>query len=270
MVNAMEHRNPFPGMNPFMERRWRDVHLKLIAFISNELGVEMPESYSALAEEQVHVFGDDAGVYYPDISIVDEPWKRGLPPVWTPEHESGVDRVVAEPEIVNVETPPERWIEVRHDDGTLVTVIEVISPTNRESGRLAFLTKRRDYIAAGVNVVEIDLLRQGRRLIDLDARDYQRRFPNAGEHYTVCAIRAGMPDRREIYICTLRQRLPVIRVPLRAPDPDVPLDLQKMLDRVYESGRYWKLNYQEPLDPALPEAEQSWVAEQLRKSGFVA
>jgi len=62
----------------------------------------------------------------------------------------------------------------------------------------------------------------------------------------------------------------VIRIPLRPPDPDVPLDLQKMLDRVYESGRYWKLNYQEPLEPALPEAEQSWVAAQLSKSGLVA
>jgi hypothetical protein len=32
-------------------------------------------------------------------------------------------------------------------------------------------------------------------------------------------------------------RLPMIRIPLRPPDPNVPLDLQKMLDLVYVSGR---------------------------------
>ncbi len=36
----------------------------------------------------------------------------------------------------------------------------------------------------------------------------------------------------------LSDRLPVIRVPLRGSDPDVPLDLQAAFDHVYDSGAY--------------------------------
>lgn len=262
----MSETNPFPGMNPFMETRWRDVHLKMIALICEELGGEMPAAYSAMAEEHIEVSGGSSQNYYPDITIMDESWRRGLPPVWQPEKIGQI--AVAEPEIVEVDAPPERWVEVRHDDGRLVTVIEIISPTNRLAGRGAFLAKRKDYINTGVNVVEIDLLREGQWLVDLERKFYDRRFGTA-EHYNALTIRAGLPTRREIYICPLRQRLPVIRIPLRYPDPDVPLDLQRLIDHIYKTGRYWKLNYTEPASPGFNAEDQAWVNEQVKTAGLI-
>ena len=51
----MNTTNPFPGMNPFMEQTWPDVHLSLIGFVREALGVELPEDLVAKAEQQVDV-----------------------------------------------------------------------------------------------------------------------------------------------------------------------------------------------------------------------
>ena len=57
-----------------------------------------------------------------------------------------------------------------------------------------------------------------------------------------------------MYPGPLRERLPTIRIPLRATDPDVPLDIQTLVDRCYTTGRYWNLDYKRTLWPALAEA----------------
>ena len=249
-------------MNPFMERRWADVHLSIIGLIRQRLGVKLPASYSPIAENHVSVVGGEAVGYYPDVAVVDEPWKRGETQDWSPEGEV----VSGAPVVFEVDAPPERWVEIRHDDGQLVTVIEVVSPANRESGRDEFLKKRRDYIAAGVNVVEIDLLREGRSLIDVPQKMYVSRMGSA-EHYTVMTIRARKAKRREIYKCLLREPLPVVQIPLRYPDQDVSLELQPMIDEIYTTGRYWKLDHKAPLDPPLSAEDAAWAAELLAAAG---
>lgn len=263
---AMNHENPFPGLNPYMERRWGDVHVKLTALIAMELGTELPQNYSAIGEQQVDVKGGESKRYSPDVMLVDESWKQGLPPVWKPDSTGG--STAPEPLIVEVGAPPERWVEIRHDDGDLVTVIEVISPTNRGSGRLEFESKRKDYIAAGVSVVEIDLLRAGKRLIDLGDKSFIQRF-GKDEATTVCTIRSGFPSRREVYLCPLREPLKSVRIPLRHPDPDVVLNLQQLVNRVYITGRYWKLDFTKPLDPPLNDEDQAWANERLQAAGLL-
>ena len=260
---VMQRTNPFPGMNPFMEQRWGDCHHTLMGCIRRDLGSELPDTYSAVVEEAVSVVGSEASGYRPDVAIVGDSWKQGVPETWNP----ALNTEATAPVIVEVEEIPERWIEIRHDSGELVSVIEIISPTNRESGREDFLRKRRDFVAAGVNVVEIDLIRGGQRLIDMQRKEYVKRF-GSGNHYTICTIRARYPKRREIYCCTLKDRLPIFRVPLRYPDPDVTLDLQKLVDEVYATGRYWKLDYQSPLDTPLTDDESAWVAERLSAAGL--
>jgi len=47
--------NPFPGMNPYLEQSWQDVHTRLIAAISNTLGETLPDGLVARAEEAVAV-----------------------------------------------------------------------------------------------------------------------------------------------------------------------------------------------------------------------
>ena len=63
----------------------------------------------------------------------------------------------------------------------------------------------------------------------------------------------------------LRERLPRIRVPLAGDDPDVPLDLQAGLARVYEDGAYdEQIDYGKPCHPRLSSEDQAWAAELLR------
>ncbi|RFC47528.1 MAG: Protein of unknown function DUF4058 [Verrucomicrobia bacterium] len=273
---AHTNQNPFPGMNPFMEQRWSDAHLSLIAYCREELGLTLPDAYSAIGQEHVSVEGSGSSSYYPDVAIVEETWRRGIPSVWTPEVESGdkpswaagARAPVRMPRIVRRELPKERWVEIRHDDGHLVTVIEITSPANRGAGRLAYLTKRADYQAAGVNVVEIDLLRGGKRLLDMTEEQVRAEFGEAGETYFISATRYFDPDRLEVYPCPLREPLPSIHIPLRYPDLDVSLDIQRLVNRCYETGRYWKLDYTAPLVPPLNEDDAVWMAERLREAGL--
>lgn len=60
MVDRMiSTKNPFPGMNPWLQRKWSDVHTKLIAFISEALTAELPQDLAAYAEERVSLESDD-------------------------------------------------------------------------------------------------------------------------------------------------------------------------------------------------------------------
>ena len=60
----------------------------------------------------------------------------------------------------------ERWIEIKRlPDLTLVTAIEILSPTNESGlGRTDYLVKRREFLDQPVHLVEIDLLLGGYRL----------------------------------------------------------------------------------------------------------
>lgn len=254
----MNTQNPFPGMNPFMEQTWPDVHLSLIGYIRDLLGEELPDDLQAKAEQRVDVVGGDGQFYRPDVVVLEDPWKQGLPPVWTPDA-SGV--TVTEPTLLLAEQEPERWVEIRTDQGKLVTVIEVLSPANKSSLRESYLAKRRDFLHSGVNVVEIDLLRQGALTVNVGGTNYERRFAGVGDHYVTCVTRAALPQRREVYVTPLRESLPVIRIPLRQTDPDVPLDIQSLINRCYATGRYWKLDHAlVRLDPPLSGDDAEWAA----------
>src|SRR5947207_13180734 len=48
-------RSPFPGMDPWLEFSWRDVHARLIIYIANQIQRQLPESLVARAEETVSI-----------------------------------------------------------------------------------------------------------------------------------------------------------------------------------------------------------------------
>jgi len=72
----------------------------------------------------------------------------------------------------------------------------------------------------------------------------------------------------EFYPVDVRSRLPRVRVPLNPEEPDVVLDLQAALARVYEAGAYHlRIDYnREPLTP-LTADEASWANEWLIARG---
>jgi hypothetical protein len=84
----------------------------------------------------------------------------------------------------------------------------------------------------------------------------------------VAATRASRPWHRELYYCSLRERLPAVRVPLRATDLDVPLDLQPLIDSIYRTGRYWQVSRREIPGPPLPADDAVWAEDRLRQVGL--
>ncbi len=123
-----------------------------------------------------------------------------------------------------------------------VTAIEFLSPTNKvsESGRSAYRKKQHDLLIAGVNVVEIDLLRDGEFVLAVPPENLPA---PSREPYRACVVRAQRRSAAEHYHLPLRDRLPAIRIPLRPTDDDVALDLQALIDQIYVHGRYAGIDY---------------------------
>jgi Protein of unknown function (DUF4058) len=63
---------------------------------------------------------------------------------------------------------------------------------------------------------------------------------------------------------------PRIRIPLAAEDPDVPLDVQGLVEQTYEAGSYVdRLNYQSACRPPLSAETQQWADQLVRNSSLV-
>ena len=137
----------------------------------------------------------------------------------------------------------------------------MLSPSNkRPENWFGYQRKILDCLDAGVNVVEIDLVRGGRHTVQVPEDGLR---PVAGTHGIICVTRAARRRRHEVYRWALRERIPAVRIPLRSTDPDIPLDLQPLINRCHKFGRYWQGTGREELRPPLPEEEAAWAAEIL-------
>jgi hypothetical protein len=110
--------------------------------------------------------------------------------------------------------------------------------------------------------VEINLLRAGQWILAVPPGRIPLSYRTP---YQVCVRRGWRPNTAEVYRAPLRERLPIISVPLRESDGDVPLDLQTLIDQCYRNGRYDQdIDYKSQPDPPLDPADASWVDELLR------
>ncbi len=246
-------------MDPYLEKRWGDVHTRLCAYVGELLQPQLPPDLRARAEERV-LFEDANGdeplaVYRPD-SIVTE-FRPGAGPM------TGAGSVATiEPLRVErpTEPPVDRWVRIiDHTNGNrVVTVIEFLSPYNKTKGRLnrEYRAKVSDYLRSDVNFVEVDLLRGPRHRLEIDHEDLPDERPG---DYLVCINRGIDRGLWEVYPLPLRDRLPVIAIQLRPNDRDVGLDLQQLIDRIYLAGGHDDINYEKPLDTPLSPADTDWL-----------
>lgn len=156
-----------------------------------------------------------------------------------------------------------RWMEVVEVSVAekVITAIEVLSPFNKRpgDGMVQFQQKQEEYRQARVSRIEIDLLREGRRMFEFP----QRLLPAEQiKPYYVTVRRASKPLWTELYAIDLREPLPVIEIPLRANDEDVKLDLQPLIEHVYRTGRF-PIDYDEPCDPPLEGEDAVWARQWL-------
>jgi hypothetical protein len=166
------------------------------------------------------------------------------------------------------EPETQRFVEIREvsSDSRLVTVVEVMCPSNKRpgEGQEQYLRKQQELRQAGVSLVEIDLLRGGDWVVAVPLVALE---PNVRTLYRVVVRRGWLRFQAEYYPIALADRLPMINVPLRRADTDVLLDLQALLEQCYENGGYDDINYTKTPEPPLAAAAARWAAQLLRRAG---
>lgn len=270
--------SPFPGMDPYLEapRRWPDVHQRLITYITDALQPAIRPRYHARMGERVYVMNPPRAIA-PDIFLIKRPQPDvGGRRVREPNISYSVPAIEADVPLL-IDMPPveyrEPFIEIVQGDGDLITVIEVLTPANKTpgEGRRQYLRKQEQLLASSLHLVEIDLLAAGMPTLYVAQTELVAVPPVPPHRYLVSVRRGTEPDRFETYPLSLPNRLPRIRVPLAAPDPDVALDVQAVFDRCYANGDYADLiNYQK--DPAAPLSpdEATWLNGLLQECGLRA
>jgi len=195
-------KSPFPGLDPYLEMNWGDVHTSIIAAAVATLNGILPDDLVARAEERLAVVSNpcedldeqrvQAGVRISQLD--DEHEEQGELAV------AATAGGVARPVILQALTEPgvQRYVEIQDArGGQTVTVIELLSPSNKRGrGMDEYVRKRSELFSADVHVVEIDLVRKGnwRQLLLPYAIPGRYHTP-----YRVIVWRAGDRGRVELY-----------------------------------------------------------------------
>src|SRR5437588_274558 len=118
-------RSPFPGMDPYLERQWRDVHADVMALTRTALNQTLPDDLVARMEERVvidHVGYDRPRAIFPDVRVFEDPSSANA-------GSTASSTAVAAPIVLTLETEEhtETYVTILdRDGGQLVTVIECL------------------------------------------------------------------------------------------------------------------------------------------------
>ena len=259
-------KSPFPGMDPYLERHWGDVHSRFVLYACDQMQGGLPSDLFARVEERVYV--ENEGIQdrsiRPDVRVVEHGNGGGLA--------VGVQSeiVVAEPYVLYIDNEPatETFIEIREvgSGNRVITVVEFLSPTNKTpgEGRRSYRKKQNELKEAKVSLVEIDLVRTGKSVFSIAPHEIPAHIRAP---YHVVVRRGWDWTKAEIYPLALRERLPAFRIPLRQTDPDIALNLQMLVDQCYVNGRYSTLDYQVAAAPPLEGSDAEWADQLLREAG---
>ncbi len=246
--------SPFPGMDPYLEDPaiWPDLHDALAGEIRNELNQTLPSPYYARLEMRPElgiiagggvrqrIFQDVTVVRHPRLSAVVE-----TPGVATLERPR---RAVSRSIGLKIRTDRIRhhFIEIRDpaQGHKLITLIEIVSPSNKRPGpdRDLYESKQGEVLESDANLIEIDLLRGGRRILPTSQLEGLVQALDPSPTYLVLVNRAwwrdGTGDEYQVFPVEQREWLPCILVPLKQGEEEVPLDLQFVFNRAYDTGPY--------------------------------
>jgi hypothetical protein len=225
-------KSPFPGMDPYLELHWRDVHHSLCTYARDAL---QPQVRPAL------------------LARIDE---------W----------LVVESEVASnrfSEAPTEGFIQIvdATNDDKLVTVIAFVSPTAKATGKgqSEYRRWRNSFRDSEVSVVEIDLIYSPTWVLrpPLDQVPPKLRIP-----YRICVESGWEPRSFYLYPLSIQQTLPKIGIPLGRHDRHAVLDLQDLIEKTYENGAYDQINYKlGPGIPDIPPEIADWISKTLHDAG---
>jgi Protein of unknown function (DUF4058) len=257
--------NPFPGMDPYLEGPfWTSIHHNLIEEIARQLSAKLRPKYFAITEARVTIATPDPIEQFdlqrrnPDVYIVPS-GKGGI-----------VSGTATSGNSIMLQTllPEEReqtFVEIRDAKSrTLVTAIEVLSPTNkRGDGLEEFRKKRLELLASSTHYLEIDLLRIGER--------YPVMGPLPSVPYFVFLSRVSQRPRVQTWPIPLAEALPVVDVPLLPEEAEATLDLQSAWSTIYELFGYDQVvdHRLPPVVPLSPD-QMTWATDCLQRSGVLS
>ncbi|MBT9317755.1 DUF4058 family protein [Leptothoe spongobia] len=258
--------SPFPGMDPYLEHPeiWPGLHLLLIAALAESLAPQLRPKYSVSVEVRMYETTGEQSllVGIPDVAIQKSQKQQNNQPV-----NVAVASPTSQPVLVQVPMPitvRQGYLEVREvSTKEVVTAIELLSPINKRSGRgrQTYVTQRERVLSSSTNLVEIDLLRA------------HEPMPVFGDdlpsHYRILVSRSQIRPQAELYKFNVTDPLPAFRLPLRPDDQAPTINLQKLLDEIYDrSGYDLKLDYQQEPVPELSDAEATWLDQLLSEKGL--
>jgi Protein of unknown function (DUF4058) len=252
--------SPFMGMDAYLASDlWPSIYYALADKIRLQLTPYLKPRYEARLA--VHIVENDeseseSGLLYPDTEPKTPEGASQPEPALDEAGALWVD--VTPPVTIPLSSPQVRLarVEIRiMPQEHLVTRIEILSPFDKRGpGLTAYRQKRHRMRLAGIHSLEIDLLRQGTRTLAHSS------VPDAP--YLITLIRAHA-NTAELW--PIRQEhLPIVPVPLRAPDLDVPLDLSAALTALSDDPVLGlQVDLRQPPSPApLSDEELAWQKSQ--------
>jgi len=218
-------------MDPYLEHPqvWPDVHASFIVYLREHLRPLLGPRYIIAIESRVFVEGPAT-----DHPIIPDAWVR---PAGAETQGENVTLLEADP-AVEVQVPPatasaerpsltgrfplevkETYLTIRDRQSgqRIVTVLELVSPTNKYAGpgRESYGAKQTEVRQSATHLIEIDLLLSGPHIVAIPEWAARQHGPY---DYLVYVNRAeGLRARFALYPRLLRERLPRIRLPLAAP-----------------------------------------------------
>lgn len=247
--------SPFPGMNPYLEQKdvWHDFHQRFVARIGDAVAALIRPNYVTKIDENIylHELSADQRLLLgrPDVAILEGDRSVNVAATTSASTQPRIKGVL----LPTVDRITESFIEIRDTEyRELVTVIELLSPTNKRQGsdREQYLSKRGILISSNVNFVEIDLLRGDARMPVEGLCDC---------HYCVMVCRSYRRPEVELWPMELHEPLPKIPIPLKQEHADAVIDLQALLHEQYEAAGYADYIYTGQPRPPLSASDSVWA-----------
>ncbi|MCI0683713.1 MAG: DUF4058 family protein [Gemmataceae bacterium] len=237
---------------------WPPLHSTFITGMQGELKARVPPQYSVWPGQHVWIHEPDAQTrlksFQPDVTLS----KKANGAVSA----CGLALLAAPAKTLlpAVARKGNRYLHIKEvRSERVVTAIELLSPANKKPGAdyESYLSKRNEYFATGTNLVEIDLLRDGKRM------PMGRPRPPKTDYYVLICRAIDFPGAA-IWPWSVRERLPDLPIPLNPEDGFVNLPLQTCFDWAYDLGPYDKeVDYRRPPKIRLKEADAAWAKKLL-------
>ena len=243
--------SPYPGIDPQIERQghWPGFHLAFMANCQSALIPLLPDGYDVRLERRLTLEtgtssgsddadgggeGDRQGTRGQDrVADVEVAWQPGSAAAGAGTAVAVAPDAATARVLMPARDPLRQTFAKVTKGDDVVTVIELLSPANKGGrGYRAFRQRHEELLAAGFNVVELDLLLRGRRS---PATDTARLREHDG--YAVVTL-AQEPTEADVWAFTLKDRLPRIPVPLKPADGHVVLDVGAVYAETYDRGGF--------------------------------